>query len=317
MIYTIVKMKFILKNIAGFVVGSFVLASFVIFVLSKPALAPETESGKTNKNIDSANERIFPTNGNALINDQAIQAKSYIVYDKDTGKVLASRASDTSLPIASITKLMTGYLVHVYGSLDDSVTVQPKNELSVSPTLGVIRGDSIQIEDLFKSMIIGSANDAALTLGSYIETKTGKKIDEAMNEEAEKLGMVNTRFNNALGFDSETNYSTADDIRLLLAAIHKYPVFELIDRELSYSFTSNTGRSYSVRATNKLLSRDPEIHAVKTGFTNEAQGAMITSIVHKNGKFIVIVLGSQNRESDTILLKNRIIKTFYTATQPL
>src|SRR5262249_12273871 len=93
-------------------------------------------------------------------------------------------------------------------------------------------------------------------------------------------------------------------------AAQKYEAFALVGRERSYSFTSLTGKKYYVKATNKLVSTDPEIYAIKTGFTDEAGGAMITEVNHLERKFIIIVLGSPDREGDTLKLKKAILSAY-------
>jgi D-alanyl-D-alanine carboxypeptidase len=113
-----------------------------------------------------------------------------------------------------------------------------------------------------------------------------------------------------LGFDSDTNYSTAADLRLLVDEIKKYQAFSLIGRETSYTVITQSGSKFSVRATNKLIKVDPEIIAIKTGYTNEAGGAMITEIDHDGNSFIIIVLDSSNRETDTLRLKRLVIDSY-------
>lgn len=287
------------------------LAGKLIF--ASPAFAPETKNALLNSTSDD-HAATFDLTDLPPINDSGVTAKSYLVYDQDSGKILAARNPNASVAIASLTKLMTGYLVNRYGNFNEEITVQQKSEFNINPVLGLKAGDKVKISDLFNSMIVGSANDAALTLGYYLEDKQHTNVLKMMNAEAAELDMNNTHFSNALGFDSDTNYSTAADLKLLVTAIGKYTSFSNLDRLQSYSFTNSTGKKFSVTATNKLIAVDPEIHAVKTGFTDEAGEAMITSIQHNEANFIIIVLDGTNREADTRLLKSEIIKTFYTAT---
>jgi len=163
------------------------------------------------------------------------------------------------------------------------------------------------VNDLFNSMLIGSANDAAQALGAYLTNAHSQPMISIMNETAQELGMDSTHYAGPIGFDSDQNYSTASDLKLLVEQVRSLPLLSALDRKESYSFVSETGHAYSIRATNTLLAGDPEIHAIKTGFTDEAKGAMITAVYHDNKKFVIIVLGSTQREQDTKLLKSQVI----------
>lgn len=242
---------------------------------------------------------------------EAIQAKSFLVYDTDTGTTLARRNEKYPLPIASLTKLMTAYIAVQNLDLENTFfTITTADNIDVSPALNLRVGDRIKALDLFNAMLVGSANDAAQALGSHINERTGIPFKDFMNQAADYLGMDNTHFSNPMGFDSETNYSTATDLQLLVKATRKYPEFGTLSRRSAYSFKSELGNNYSIKTTNKLLATDPEISSIKTGFTDEAQGAMITEVDHNNHKFVIIVLGSQNRESDTLQLKKAILASY-------
>ncbi len=312
-------MKFWLLKISRISLMSAILIIIALVVrgfFASPVLAPVSDSavlGVTDSEIPD-NSSTFSLADFPAIDDSTVSAKSYLVFDQTSGAPLAVRSSNSPVPIASLTKLMTGYLVNKYGSLNDTFVIPEKSVFNVNPVLGLSKDEKVKVLDLFNSMLVGSANDAALSLAAYLEDKKQMPMAELMNAEAKALQMTDSHFSNALGFDSETNYSTAHDLKILLKAISTYKSFTEVDRLQSYSFTSETGKSYEVAATNKLLAGDSEIHAVKTGFTNEAQGAMITSIHHSSGNFIIIVLGSQNREQDTKTLKTEIIKTFYSNT---
>ncbi len=308
------KVRRIVKRTALAVVSFSILALLVGGVFVPPALAPSLDNtvlGAQTGAEATENSSTFTLLNVPKIDDSKVSAKSYLVFDQNSGAPLALRASNSSLPIASVTKLMTGYLVNRYGRMSDSFTVPEKAVFNISPVLGLPAGEKVLVSDLFNSMIVGSANDAALILAAYLEDLKGQSVDELMNAEADKLGMTDTHFSNPLGFDSETNYSTAQDLKRLVQAVLSYDTFSNLDRLQTYSFETTSGNLYRVSATNKLLAGDSEIHAVKTGFTDLAGGAMITSIHHTSGTFVIIVLGSDNREQDTKLLKQEIIGSFY------
>jgi D-alanyl-D-alanine carboxypeptidase len=143
-------------------------------------------------------------------------------------------------------------------------------------------------------MLIGSANDAALALSHAVEKKSGELFETTMNRTALELGMT----------------QSAQDLVKLINELDKYSAFSLVGKATQYSFKSQTGNTYKIRATNKLASTDSEIYAVKTGFTGGAQGTMITQAQRDNHKIIIIILGSNNREGDTIKLKEAAFENF-------
>jgi D-alanyl-D-alanine carboxypeptidase (penicillin-binding protein 5/6) len=241
---------------------------------------------------------------------KSISANNFLVYDKDTGQILMEKNSTLSVPIASLTKLMTALVTYKAGLLDQSVTITEKDYVSETPVLQLKFGDTVRVSDLFNAMLIGSANDAALALSHAVEKKSGELFETTMNRTALELGMTQSSFSNPLGFDSRTNYSSAQDLVKLINELDKYSAFSLVGKATQYSFKSQTGNTYKIRATNKLASTDSEIYAVKTGFTGGAQGTMITQAQRDNHKIIIIILGSNNREGDTIKLKEAAFENF-------
>ncbi len=239
-----------------------------------------------------------------------ISANNFLVYDAKTGQVLMEKGSNLSVPIASLTKLMTALVVYRSGLLDQSLVITKEGFVNETPVLHLKLGDKVSVSDLFNAMLIGSANDAALTLSNAVEKKSGELFETTMNKIALELGMTQSSFSNPLGFDSRTNYSSAQDLIKLINELDKYSAFSLVGKATQYSFKSQLGNTYKIRATNKLVSTNPEIYAVKTGFTGGAQGTMITQALRDENKITIIILGSSNRESDTIKLKEAVFENF-------
>jgi D-alanyl-D-alanine carboxypeptidase (penicillin-binding protein 5/6) len=239
-----------------------------------------------------------------------VKAKSFLAYDAKTQTILAEKNSHAKMAVASLTKLLTALVVYEQTRLNDIVTIRTGGLVAESPVLGLRPGDRVTVEDLFNSMLVGSANDAASMLADYIQTQTGTAFPILMNAKARELGMSESNFSNPLGFDSAGNYSTAHDLALLTNATRAYSAFDLHSKSLQYQFTSLDGNHYQVRATNQLTARDQELSAVKTGFTTEANGDMITSATRDGNEIIIIVLNSDDREGDTLLLKNEIFSAY-------
>jgi D-alanyl-D-alanine carboxypeptidase (penicillin-binding protein 5/6) len=166
------------------------------------------------------------------------------------------------------------------------------------------------VQDLLYAMLVGSANDAAQTLSNYLEKKTDRTMVDLMAEAATQLGMSSSQFKDPIGFDSLTTYTTATDVTYLLNALFNSSILDQVGRRLSYGFRSVDGVTYVTHATNKLIEADPELFAIKTGYTTIARGAMISRVVHEGQTFVIIVLGSTDREADTLLLKREVLSHF-------
>ncbi len=240
----------------------------------------------------------------------SISAKSFLAFDLHTGETLLEKNPDSMLGIASLTKLITALAIYKNINLNEAAVISQKGILNTSPVLGLKAGDKVKVMDLFYAMLVGSANDAAQTLAEYAENKTGKKIAELMNREAEALGMSDSLFSNPLGFDSANNYSTASDLKKLITETQKLSAFANVGRRNQYSFISDSGVHYKIPATNRLLREIPNLYAIKTGFTERSGGSMATKIIIGKSKIGLVVLGSANRENDTLVLTKALETSF-------
>ena len=239
-----------------------------------------------------------------------VSAKSYLVFDLAGGQNLLERNVNQKLSIASLTKLVTGLVAYQNLDFNRDITITKPDILKIKPDLNFETGDSVKASDVFNAMLIGSCNDAALTLANDVASITQKNFIGLMNQMAQNLGMTNSSFANPIGFDSPDNYSTAQDVKALITATQQLAVFKDVGRRTSYEFTGNLGQNYSTLATTRLIQAYPDMQAIKTGFTNEAQGAMTTKITINGHEAVIIVLGSKNREQDTLKLRSALLSDF-------
>jgi D-alanyl-D-alanine carboxypeptidase len=240
----------------------------------------------------------------------AVGAQSFLVFDLNSGQELLEKNPDQKLAIASLTKLMTALTAYDNSSLNRTFKISDGDTLHVKPYLGLLLGDEVTALDIFNSMLIGSCNDAAKALAEFISLSSGNNFIELMNRQAKSLGMLNSNFSNPMGFDSSNNYSTAEDLKLLITATQQLSAFTDLGRRIDYTFTGTKGKTYFTVATNNLIKNYPDIQAVKTGFTDEANGAMATKVTISGQQIIILVLDSQNREEDTLKLKAAITSDF-------
>ncbi len=279
------------------------------FSVAKPIFAPTMEVnvlGEIDKaQVESANFVSYQIPAEAY--NSKVKAAGYGAYNLASGDIITKDHTDIPLPVASLTKLMTAWVVLKFGSLDDTYIINSKDIESTKPALNLKIGDEVLVKDLLFAMLIGSNNDSATSLSGYIEQKTKSKFTDLMNDQAIQLGMVSSRYSNPIGFDSSTNYSSVDDTYKLVQKLLDTNVFENTSRRTSYLFESVNKVSYQSIATNKLIAKYPDLYAVKTGYTNTALGSMVNILEYNNEKYLLIVIGSPDRETDTLELRNLVI----------
>lgn len=232
----------------------------------------------------------------------SINAATYIVLDHNSGVVIASKNPDKKRSPASLTKLMTAYVVFQLIkdgriSLDDKVRISKKAWKTMGSKSFVEVGKTIKLETLIKGMIIQSGNDSAVALAEHIAGTEGT-FSTYMNEYAKKLGMKNSRFENASGLPYKDQYTTARDMAILSSAtIRDFPKFYkwYSQKEFTYHGIKQPNR-------NKLLWSDHTVDGLKTGHTKKAGYNLVASALRVNMRLISVVLGStsaQARSSQT------------------
>lgn len=241
--------------------------------------------------------------GNALAQTVLIPAppqiagSSYVLMEPKSGHVIMENNSSERLPPASLTKMMTAYIVE--RELDEGrIAMGDMVPISVTAwqTGGsrtfVREGTSVSVEDLLRGVVIQSGNDASVALAEFVAGSEGAFVD-IMNQQAELLGMTNTNFENATGLPSSNHYSTAHDLALLAqATINDYPETYPIYAEKQFTFNN-------IRQPNRnsLLWRDNSVDGLKTGHTEEAGYCLVASAKRDDTRFIAVVMGAQSAES--------------------
>lgn len=221
--------------------------------------------------------------------------KAYLLQDFNSGQVLAAQNAQMRVEPASITKIMTAYIVFQtlkegQLTLRDKVIISEKAWRAPGSRTFVEVGKQIEVESLIKGMIIQSGNDATIALAEHIAG--GEDVfAEMMNHEAKRLGMVDTHYMNSTGLPDEEHYTTAQDLMLLTHALIKdFPEYYSWYSEKKFTFNGIT--QYN---RNKLLWQDKTVDGVKTGHTESAGYCLITSALRDNMRLISIVLGSKSK----------------------
>ncbi len=221
-------------------------------------------------------------------------AEAYILIDYNSGKIIASQNADMRVEPASLTKIMTGYVVinelsNGNISLDDMVTISPKAWKMPGSKMFIEVGKKVSVHDLIKGMVIQSGNDASVALAEHI-AGSEEVFAELMNKYAESLGMTHTHYMNATGLPNPDHYTTAEDLSILARAlINKFP--EEYEWYAQKKFTFNGITQYN---RNKLLWQDPSVDGLKTGHTESAGYCLVTSAKRDDMRLISVVLGTDS-----------------------
>ncbi len=226
-----------------------------------------------------------------------LRAESFVLLDFASGKVLAERTPDLRLDPASLTKLMTAYVVfHALDQgqigLDDQVTVSEKAWRTEGSRMFIEVNTRVRVEDLIRGMIIQSGNDASVALAEHIAGDEDT-FSALMNEYAQILGMTGTSYRNSTGLPSLDHYTSARDVAILARAI----VAEFPDYYSWYSEREFTYNEITQHNRNSLLWRDTSVDGMKTGYTDNAGYCLVTSAERSGMRLISVVMGMPTAEA--------------------
>jgi len=236
----------------------------------------------------------------------AISASGYLLMDADSGEVLIEHNADERLPPASLTKLMTSYVLSYeleqgQVSNSDLVTIS-KNAWAQNPIftgsslMWIEVGKQVTLGDLHKGVVISSGNDASVAVAEYL-AGSEDAFAGIMNQHAQMLGLENTHFVNSHGLPHPEHYTSARDLAILARAIIDFPNEYALYSEKEFVYNN-------IRQNNRngLLWTDPSVDGLKTGHTNEAGYCLVTSAKREGMRLISVVMGASServRERET------------------
>jgi D-alanyl-D-alanine carboxypeptidase len=238
-------------------------------------------------------------------------AKSIVVMDLNTGKILYEKNADERRPIGSITKLMTDSIILDENSLNGVAIVSDKAAKTDGSKIWLYPGEKITVASLLYASLIHSANDATYALAEH-NAGSAEKFIEKMNRKAEMLGLKSTKFSNPVGFDDENNYSTAKDIAILARIAYKKPFIRQAASTSKMEITSIDNKiKHKLESTNNLLGKDKRIKGLKTGHTMEAGFSFVSAAENAYGNDIItVVLDSPDRFKETQILLDWTFNNF-------
>lgn len=249
-------------------------------------------------------------------NQPNINARGYVLMDAQSGEVIAAKNPDMKMPPASLTKLMTLYIVFselANGSihLDDKVRISKTAWQTGGSRMFVKVGSRVPVKDLIQGVIVQSGNDATMALAQYVGGTEGAFV-QMMDQQAKILGMKNSHFSDPTGLPARDHLTTPYDLALLTRAIiTKFPQYYHFFKEKW--FTWNGIRQPN---RNRLLWRNLNVDGLKTGHTNSAGFCLISSAQQDQTRFISVVMGTPSdsaRTDDSQALLSYGFRFFQTA----
>ncbi len=221
-----------------------------------------------------------------------LSAESYLLIDFTSGAVLAEKNLDQRMEPASLTKMMTAYVVaqeiargNIQGS--DPVIITDTAQAMPGSRMFIEAGTTVTVDELLRGLIIQSGNDASVALAEHVAASEIGFAD-IMNRVAEKLGMQNTNYMNASGLPHPDHYTTASDLAIISRAIIKdFPDLYAIYSQGEYTYNNITQKN-----RNALLGRDDSVDGMKTGHTEAAGYCLVASAKRDGMRLISIVLGT-------------------------
>ena len=235
-----------------------------------------------------------------------LKAKSAILINASTGKVLYTKKADRPMQPASLTKILTLYLLHeainegkVYPS--DRVKISADAYFTSGSSMYLEEGSDVDLEDLIKGIAVVSANDASVAVAEYIGGDVGSFV-KMMNAKAHELGMDRSRFMNPNGLPAKGQVSTARDLaKLARAYIRDFPESLSLHAMQSFTYRNITQTNHNI-----LLKNYPDVDGLKTGFVRAAGFHLVVTARRDNTRMIAVVLGEKNpviraREAEKLL----------------
>jgi D-alanyl-D-alanine carboxypeptidase (penicillin-binding protein 5/6) len=236
-----------------------------------------------------------------------LSARGYVLLDHNSGRILTAKNENERLDPASITKLMTAYVVFRtlrsgQISLDDPVLISEKAWRTAGSRMFIEVGTRVTVDELLQGMIVQSGNDASVALAEYVGGNESI-FAQMMNQHAAELGMLNTQYQNSTGLPAKEHFTSANDIaRLATTLISEFPEYYKWYSQKEFTYNKITQKN-----RNALLWRDPSVDGLKTGMTDAAGYCLVSSAKRQDMRLISVVLGTKSpsaRAKDSQALLN-------------
>lgn len=248
---------------------------------------------------------------NTIQQKPVIYAKSAILFDRKSKRVMLEKNSKEKIPNASTTKILTAIVAYENGNIEDFVTISKKAAHTSGSRVKLQENDRVSLNDLLYGLLLCSGNDSAVAIAEHI----GGDVEgfcEMMNEKAKEIGALETNFTSPHGLDDEGHYSTAYDLALIADYALSIPYIAEIVKTKTALIRVN-GRERGIGSTNEMLSCYLGADGVKTGYTGNAGRCLVTSATRDGWQLISVVLGcntKKQRTTESIKLLNYGFQNF-------
>lgn len=239
-----------------------------------------------------------------------LTAKAVVVLDPVSLKTIFQLNPDQQLLPASTTKLMTALVALETYELSDTVTIT-QEEKSVGQSINLKQGELISVENLLYGLLIASGNDAALALATSYPVTGYSGFVDAMNRKAKELRMSNTNYTNVSGVESNHHYTSARDLASLSLEVMRHDQLMQMAGTKEKTIESADGQiKHHLKTTNQLLSLNPYVTGLKTGWTPNALECLVTSVNKEGKQLLIVLLGSQSRFTETNMIIDWVYQNF-------
>lgn len=225
--------------------------------------------------------------------EPSVVGRAAVLIDSDSGKILYAKNANEPMPPASTTKIITGIIALENSQLTDVVT-SGKNPTLVEPSaIGLKEGEKMTMENLLYSLLLKSANDAAIAIAEHISGSVGGFAD-LMNSSVKAWGATNTHFVNPNGLPEANHYSTAHDLAVATRHAMENPKFrQIVATKVKTIPRTDDSAIKWLQNHNKMLWRYDGADGVKTGYTKEAKQCLVVSAEKNGQRLIAVILGSE------------------------
>ncbi len=257
----------------------------------------------SSKSIVSTLSAIQPSG--LSVSDSYTSAKAMCVMEASTGRVLYGKNRHEKLPMASTTKIMTAITaIENCSNLDERFEISPRAVGIPGTSLYLRKGETLSIRELLYGLMLISGNDASFAIGERIGGNVENFID-MMNKTAQKIGALSSHFDNTHGLDSQTHYTTAEDLAKITSYAMQNDTFREIVSTKNTKIVSGEGKTRYLKNKNRLLNSLNGCNGVKTGFTNDAGRCLVSSAERDGMNLVCVVLncGPMFEESSQLLEK--------------
>lgn len=302
------------RALAGAVLSAMLASSMPVWAQQAPAAAPATSSA-TAPATTAPSSTVVPVGDVATVPAPTIAAKAWIVVDVNSGQTLAASNPDMKVEPASLTKIMTAYVVfnaleEKRLTLEQTVPVSDHAWRTGGSRMFIEPRKPVTVDELNQGMIVQSGNDASVALAEAVGGSESS-FAALMNQEAERLGMRGSHFMNATGLPDPQHVTTTRDLAILSShLISDHPQFFHYYKQKGFTYNKITQPN-----RNRLLWADPSVDGMKTGHTDSAGYCLVATAVRGDRRILTVVVGADSeatRAEESLKLLNWSFQNFDT-----